>query len=112
MRLAGVSGARFAETEHVDLRQTVSKFIQFWAVGVLPGIHPSLVTLRLVSCDARKPSAEAEEEAVVLDDPSLSLAEAGVCAGTAWLLAFVAAAPPGECEGELQASLVCTDAPT
>jgi hypothetical protein len=46
-----------------------------------------------VRCGPRKPAAQEEKEAVLLDDPSLSLRESGVT-GTAWLLAFVAS-PPG-----------------
>jgi hypothetical protein len=55
--------------EDVDLQQTtVSKFTKSWAADVLLGVHPSLITLRLVSRGARKPSA-AEEEAAALHEP-------------------------------------------
>ena len=97
-----VPGARFSEVEDVDLQQTtVSKFTKSWAADVLLGVHPSLITLRLVSRGTRKPSAAEEEAAAVLDDPSLSLSDAGVTGGTAWLLASVAGTPPGECDDEL-----------
>ena len=47
-------------------------------------------------CGSRKPTAEEEKGAVLLDDPSLSLRESGV-SGTAWLLASHApASTPGE----------------
>jgi hypothetical protein len=89
----------------VDLLQTVDALTESWAAEVLPGVHPSLITLRLVSRGTRKPSAAEEEAAAVLDDPSLSLSDAGVTGGTAWLLASVAgtaAAIPGECDVELR----------
>jgi hypothetical protein len=75
----------------VDLMQTVDDFIARWMVLAKPGVDPSLVTLRLVACGARKPSAAEEAAAVELDDPRLTLAEAGVTAGCS-LLAFVAGA--------------------
>jgi BRCT domain type II-containing protein len=58
-------------------------------------VDPSLVTLRLVKRGAGKPTAKQEEKAKakakakVLDDPSLSLAQAKVT-DTTWLLAFIA----------------------
>jgi len=93
-----VHGARYSELEEVDLQQTVSKFIARWVAQAKLDVDPSLVTLRLARCDSRKPTAEEEEAAVELDDPSLSLGESGVT-GTAWLLAFVAGSPgarPGD----------------
>jgi len=93
--------------EDVDLQQTtVSKFTKSWAADVQLGVHPSLITMRLVSHGARKPSAAEEAAAAVLDDPSLSLSDAGVTGGTAWVLASVAdtaVAFPGECDDELRA---------
>jgi hypothetical protein len=80
-----VHGARYSELEEVDLQQTVSKFIARWVAQAKLDVDPSLVTLRLVWCGSRKPTAEEEAAAVVLDDPSLSLGESGVT-GTAWLL--------------------------
>ena len=84
-----VTGARYAEVESVDPEQTVSKFIARWVAQAKLDMDPSLVTLRLVKRGAGKPTAKQEAKAKVLDDPSLSLAEAKVT-GTAWLLAFVA----------------------
>jgi hypothetical protein len=99
-----VPGARFASVKDVDLLQTVDALTESWAAEVLPGVHSSLITLRLVSRGARKPSA-AEEEAAALHeplDPRDSLAAAGVTDGCS-LLASVAGTPPGECEDELHA---------
>jgi hypothetical protein len=92
----------------VDLLQTVDAFTESWAAEELPSVRPSLITLRLVSHGARKPSAAEEAAAAVLDDPSLSLSDAGVTGGTAWVLASVAdtaVAFPGECDDELRARL-------
>jgi len=77
----------------LDLEQTVSKFIARWVAQAKLDVDPSLVTLRLVKCGARKPSAEEEKQAVELDDPRLSLAEAGITDGCS-LLAFVASSAP------------------
>lgn len=104
----GPPGTRFAEWENVDLHQTtVSKFIKLWAAEVLPHVHPSLITMGLASLNAQKPSAAEEELVRMFDDPSLSLAEAGVTGRTAWLLAFVADPAPGKCESEPHARSVC-----
>ena len=84
-----VAGARYVDVENVDLEHTVSKFIARWTAQAKLDVDPSLVTLRLVKCGARKPSAEEEKQAVELDDPRLSLAEAGIMDGCS-LLAFVA----------------------
>jgi len=102
-----VPGARFASVKDVDLLQTVDAFTESWAAEELPSVRPSLITLRLVSHGARKPSA-AEEEAAALHeplDPRDSLAAAGVTDGCS-LLASVAGTPPGECEDELHALLL------
>jgi len=97
-----VPGARFSEVEDVDLQQTtVSKFTKSWAADVLLGVHPSLITLRLVSCAGDEPTADDELAAKVLQ-PRLTLAAAGITDGC-WLLASVAGTPPGECEDELHA---------
>ena len=84
-----VAGARYVDVENVDLEQTVSKFIARWTAQEKLDVAPSLVTLRLVKCGARKPSTEEEKQAVELDDPSLTLGEVNIM-GTTWLLAFVA----------------------
>ena len=86
-----VLGARYSDLEEVDLEQTVSKFIARWVAQAKLEVDPSLVTLRLVLCDSRKPTVEEEEAAVVLDDPRLTLADAGFTDGCS-LLAFVAKA--------------------
>ena len=86
-----VPGAQYAEVEVVDLQQTVSKFKARWVAQAKLDVDPSLVTLRLVACGARKPSAAEEAAAAELDDPRLTLAEAGVLDGCS-LLAFVAGA--------------------
>jgi hypothetical protein len=52
------------------------------------------ITLRLVKCGPGVPTASEEAAAVKLDDPSLTLAAAGVN-GTAWMLAKVAGARVG-----------------
>jgi flagellar biosynthesis GTPase FlhF len=81
-----VAGAQFAAVKEVDVQQTVDDLKASWVAQAKLDVDPSLVTLRLVACGSRKPSAAEEEAAVVLDDPSLNLAEARVT-GTAWLLA-------------------------
>ena len=88
-----VAGARYVDLENVDLEQTVSKFIARWVAQEKLDASPSLVSLRLVKCGARKPSAEEEKQAVELDDPRLSLADAGVTDGCS-LLAFIASSAP------------------
>ena len=86
-----IVGARYVEVEDVDLQQTVSKFTARWMAQAKLDVDPLRVTLRLVACGARKPSAAEEAAAAELDDPSLTLAAAGVT-GTAWMLAKVAGA--------------------
>jgi hypothetical protein len=88
-----VAGARYVDVENVDLEQTVSKFIARWVAQAKLDVDSSLVTLRLVKCGARKPSAEEEKLAVELDDPSLNLADSNITE-TAWLLAFIASSAP------------------
>ena len=87
-----VLGAQYGDFAEVDLQLSVSAFKARWVAEEKLDVRPSLVTLRLVRCGLRKPKAEDEEAAVVLDDPSLSLGESGVT-GSAWLLAFVAGSP-------------------
>ena len=84
-----VEGAQYAEVEDVDLQQTVSKFKARWVAQAKLELDPSLVTLRLVACGARKPKALEEKEALELDDPRLTLGAAGVEDGFS-MLAFVA----------------------
>ena len=84
-----VAGARYVAVREVDMLVTVDGFIARWVAQAKLDVDPSLVTLRLVKCGARKPSAEEEQLAVELDDPRLSLDEAGITDGCS-LLAFVA----------------------
>ena len=85
VRRKDVQSAQYAAFAEVDLRMTVSAFKLLWMAKAKLDVDPSLVALRLVRCCSRKPVAEEEEAAVLLDDPSLSLGEAGVT-DTAWLL--------------------------
>ena len=84
-----VLGAQYGDFAEVDLQMSVSAFKARYVAAEKLDVRPSLVTLRLVRCGSRKPTAEEEAAAVELDDPSLSLGESGVT-GTAWLLAFIA----------------------
>jgi hypothetical protein len=105
VKQTGVEGARFTSLKGVELLQTVDDFTARWVAEELPGVRPSLVTLKLAPSGSRKPTPAEEDAASVLDDPSLSLAESGVT-GTAWLLAFVAGlapASPGETDDVLHA---------
>ena len=86
-----VAGARYVAVKDVNVLQTVDDFIARWMAQAKLDVDPSRVTLRLVACGARKPSAAEEAAAAELDDPSLTLAAAGVT-GTAWMLAKVAGA--------------------
>jgi hypothetical protein len=87
-----VLGAQYGDSAEVDLQLSVSAFKARWVAQAKLDVDPSLVTLRLVLCGSRKPTAEEEEAAVVLDDPRLTLAAAGVTDGCS-LLAFVAGSP-------------------
>ena len=80
-----VQGAQYGDFAEVDLQMSVSAFKARYVAQAKLDVDPSLVTLRLVLCGSRKPTAEVEAAAVELDDPSLSLGESGVT-GTAWLL--------------------------
>jgi hypothetical protein len=95
LRLKDVAGARtsqYDDIEDVDPQQLVSKFKKRLLIDKKLAVEPSLVTVRLVPCGARTPSAEEEAAAIELD-PRLTLASAGVCDGGSLLLYF-----PGECE--------------
>ncbi len=96
VKSSGVAGAQYADVKDVDLQQSVSDFKARWVSEEQLDVRPSRVTLRLVACGARKPSAAEEAAAVELDDPRLTLAEAGVTAGCS-LLAFVAGAHDAVC---------------
>ena len=88
-----VVGARYDIVKNVDTGQLVAEFIARWTAQAKLDVDPSLVTLRLVKCGSRKPSAEEEKQAVELDDPSLNLADSNITE-TAWLLAFIASSAP------------------
>ena len=83
-----LAGARYVAVREVDLQATVDGFIARWVAQAKLDVDPSLVTLRLVKCGARKPSAEEEKQAVDID-PFDTLAVAGV-SDNCKLLAFIA----------------------
>jgi len=99
-----VLNARYTASLQVGAASTVDEFIARWVAELHLDCHPSLVSLRLVKCGARKPSSEEEKQAVELDDPRLSLAEAGITDGCS-LLAFIASSLgtvlPVDAPGEL-----------
>jgi len=84
-----VPGARYDFIKNVDPEQLVAELIACWVAQAKLDVDPSLVTLRLVKRGTGKPTVKQEAKAKVLDDPSLSLAQAKIT-GTTWLLAFVA----------------------
>ena len=88
-----VLNARYTASLQVGAASTVDEFIARWVVSEKLDVTPSLVSLRLVKCGARKPSSEEEKQAVELEDPRLSLAEAGITDGCS-LLAFIASSAP------------------
>lgn len=86
MKRTDVPSAQYAELAEVDLQVTsVSAFKTRWMSTAKVDVDPSFVKLRQVRCGSRKPAPEEEAAAVELDDPSLTLAAAGI-ADTAWLL--------------------------
>jgi hypothetical protein len=86
-----VADAQYVEVENLDLEQTVDDFKARWVAQAKLDVRPSLVTLRLVKCGARKPTPAQEAKAKALDDPRLTLAGAGFTDGCS-LLAFFAGA--------------------
>ena len=84
-----VAGAQYVAVKGVDLQQTVDDFKARWVAQAKLDVDPSLVTLRLVKCGARKPEPDEEAHAALLDDPRKTLEAAGVTDGCN-LLAFVA----------------------
>ena len=86
-----VVGAQYVSVKSVNCETTVDDFKSRWVAQAKLDVDSSLVSLRLVKCGARKPSAEEEKQAVELDDPSLNLADSNITE-TAWLLAFIAGA--------------------
>jgi hypothetical protein len=100
MNVAGGPGARYDFIKNVDPEQLVAELIARWVAEEKLDVRPSLVTLRLVKRGVGKPTPTQEAKAKMLDDPSLSLAQAKVT-GTAWLLAFVAGALHPRCASAL-----------
>ena len=88
-----VAGAQYVSVKSVNCETTVDDFKSRWVAQEKLDAAPSLVSLRLVKCGARKPSSEEEKQAVELEDPRLSLAEAGITDGCS-LLAFIASSAP------------------
>ena len=80
-----VPGAQYVSVKGVDLQQTVDDFKARWVVEEGLTVRPSLVTLRLVKCGARKPEVDDEAIADVLDDPRLTLAAVGITEGSSLL---------------------------
>ena len=96
-----VTGARYAAVNGVDPQQTVDNFIARWAAEEELRVRPSLVTLRLVTCEARKPKPAEEQTADELE-PFDTMATAGVVDGCKLLVvvagacgAVRSALPPG-----------------
>ena len=83
-----VAGAQYVSVKSVNCETTVDDFKSRWVAQAKLDVDPSLVSLRLVKCGARKPSAEEEKQAVDID-PFDTLAVAGV-SDNCKLLAFIA----------------------
>ncbi len=83
-----VAGARYVGVKGVNVLETVDDFITRWLAQAKLDVDPSLVTLWLVKCGARKPEIEDEANVEVLDDPRLSLAAAGLTDGCSLLAYF------------------------
>ena len=96
-----MQGAQYVAVKGVDAQQSVDDFKALWMAVAKMDVDPSLVTLHLVRCGSRKPTAEEEEEAVVLDDPRLTLAAAGVTDGCLLLATFVKVSSSGKLQQEL-----------
>ena len=82
-----VPGAPYVALKGVDVGSALVDDLRTLLAAQL-GVHPSLVALFWVQCGTRTPTPADEGAAVALDDPSLTLAAAGV-KGTAWLLVDV-----------------------
>jgi hypothetical protein len=107
VRRLDVTPAAYDLVRDVDPQQLVADFVSGWLARRKPGADASLVTLRLVSCGAHKPSAAQEQAALhspeaLLDDPSLTLREAHVAHNT-WLLAHFAVDASAPAAAELVA---------
>ena len=86
------SDSQFSAMKDVDRLQSVDDFKVRWLTQEKRDVPPSLASLYLVPCGSRKPTAEEEKGAVLLDDPRVSLAAAGVTDGCS-LLAYVPGSP-------------------
>ena len=95
------TGQQYTQISGVDLHNSsVHSLKERLIVEEQLSVRPSRINLYFVSSSARKPAAAAEEEAVLLEDPSLPLSDAGVTGSIAWLLATVASAASAELPGE------------
>jgi hypothetical protein len=97
VRRKGATTLQYASLKGLDAQQTTVEDVkERWANQAnLKVTDLSHVTLRLAKCGAHKPTPAEEVASVELDDPSLTLADAGIT-GTAWLLAETAGAWPGQ----------------
>jgi hypothetical protein len=90
-----VEGAQYDDSEGVAPQQLVSTFKKRWLSDKKLDVDTSLVALRLVRSGLGKPSAEEELAALLpaalLDDPRLTLREAGIVDGSSLLACFAAA---------------------
>ena len=96
VKRAGEAGVQYVDLIDLDMKQlTVSRLKDLWLVREKDeSAAPGRVTLKLVRKGVGKPTAEEEDDAQPLEDPSLSLEAAGVEPGS-WLLAVVLARPTG-----------------
>jgi hypothetical protein len=92
-----VLGAQYVAVKGVDAQQLVDDFKARYVAQAKLDVDPSLVTLRIVLCGSRKPTAEEEAAAVVLDDPRLTLAAVGVTDGCSLLAYFATSSDKGAC---------------
>jgi hypothetical protein len=88
LRRKDAPGAPFLAFKDVEVQSEMVDSFRTCVAAKL-GLDPSLLNLYLVPCGSRKPTAEEEKAAVLLDDPRLSLVAAGVTDGCS-LLAYVA----------------------
>jgi hypothetical protein len=70
-----VLGARYVAVKGVDAQQSVDDFTARYVAQAKLDVDPSLVTLRLVWSGSRKPTAEEEAAAVVLDLSLIHISE-------------------------------------
>ncbi len=91
MKRSLVADAQYMAVKGVDIdKLTVDDLKALWVAQAMLAVDRSLVMLRLVPCEARKPKPEEEQAATALD-PFETLAAAGVADGCK-LLAVVAGA--------------------